>query len=208
MDYTEPFINLLCIEIMRYKISDIADVFTGHTLRAKVEHDPEGECAVIQLKDLSVINDVPSLKHTPFKTSLQEVPLNQLLKNGDLLLLSKGSNNKTILYEGQFAPAIAVSAFTVIRLTSDQLKPEFINWYINSSEAQGYFNMHRAGTTTLNLSKKAIDELPVTLLPLEKQKIMMKLVRQYELYKSLVAEYEHNLKVLVEHTLYNHINEQ
>jgi len=192
---------------MREKLFKLADVFTGHTLRTKLEHDPNGQCTVIQLKDLSVTSDI-TIKNPPYKTSLQGIPQNQILKNSDLLLLSKGSNNKTMQYDGRYAPAIAVSAFTVIRLKSHKIKAEFLNWFINSTEAQEYFNMHRAGTTTLNLSKKAVEELLVPVPPLEKQEIMVKLVSKYESYKSLVAEYENNIRVLVEHTLHKHLNEQ
>lgn len=193
---------------MRYNLSDMAEVFTGHTLREKVQHDPDGECTVIQLKDLSFTPNI-GIKSPPFKISLLHgIPKNQLLKQGDILILSKGSANKALLYEGQYAPAVAVSAFTIIRLHTGHIKPEFLNWYINSTGAQEYFNMHRAGTTTLNLSKKAIDELPVPVPSLAKQEIMMKLVNQYEYYKSLQAEYENNIRLLVEHTLHNHLNEQ
>ena len=186
----------------------MAEVFTGHTLREKVQHDPYGECTVIQLKDLSFTTNI-CIKNAPFKISLQHgIPKNQLLQQGDILILSKGSANKALLYEGQYAPAVAVSAFTIIRLHTPQIKPEFLNWYINSTGAQEYFNMHRAGTTTLNLSKKAIDELPVPVPPLAKQEIMMKLVTQYELYTSLVVEYERNIRLLVDHTLNNQLNEQ
>jgi restriction endonuclease S subunit len=192
---------------MRYNLFEIADVFTGHTLREKVEHDPDGKFTLIQLKDLSFIPNV-TIKHPPFKISSKDVPKRQVLKKGDILLLTKGSTNKALLYERQFEPALAVSAFTVIRLHTDHLKPEFLAWYINSSEAQEYFNMHRAGTTTLNLSKKAIDELSIPSPSLEKQELMMKLVNKYELYKSLTAEYENNIRLLVENTLNNHLNEQ
>jgi restriction endonuclease S subunit len=197
----------VCIVIMRYNLFEIADVFTGHTLREKMEHDPEGKYSLIQLKDLSFTPNV-NIKHPPFKISSQDVPRKQILKSGDILLLTKGSTNKALLYERQYEPALAVSAFTIIRLHTDCLKPEFLAWYINSAEAQEYFNVHRAGTTTLNLSKKAIDELSVHIPALEKQELMMKLVTQYELYKSLTAEYENNIRLLVENTLHNHLNEQ
>jgi restriction endonuclease S subunit len=192
---------------MRYNLFEIADVFTGHTLREKVQYDQNGKCSVIQLKDLSFTPTI-KIKHPPFKIAWQGIPQKQFLQPNDILLLSKGSANKALFYEGQYAPAVAVSAFTIIRLHTGNLKPEFLNWYINSTEAQEYFNMHRAGTTTLNLSKKAIDELPVPVPTLAKQEIMMKLVTQYELYKNLQAEYENNIRLMVEHTLHNHLNEQ
>lgn len=191
---------------MQEKLSHLANVFTGHTLRGKMQHDPNGDCTVIQLKDLLIAGSV-SLKHPPYKTSLGDIPAHQVLKKGDILIISKGSGNKALLYDGQYAPAVAVSAFAVIRPTKQQLKAEFLTWYINSSGAQEYFNAQRAGTTTLNLPKKAIDDLLVPVPSLEKQELMMKLVTQYEIYKGLVAEYEHNTRLLVEQTLHNHLNE-
>lgn len=186
----------------------MAEVFTGHTLREKVKHNSNGECSVIQLKDMLFAGNI-SIKNPPFKISLEHgIPKNQLLQQGDILILSKGSSNKAILYEGQYAPAVAVSAFTIIRLHSNHIQPKFLTWYINSGMAQEYFSMHRAGTTTLNLPKKTIDELSVPVPPLEKQELMMKLVNQHELYKSLAAEYENNIRLVVEHILNNHINQQ
>ncbi|MBO9200603.1 MULTISPECIES: restriction endonuclease subunit S [Niastella] len=186
----------------------MAEIFTGHTLREKIKYDSNGACSVIQLRDLSFIPKI-SIKNAPFKISFEHgIPKNQLLQQRDILILSKGSANRALLYEGQYAPAVAVSAFTIIRLHSSYIKPEFLTWYINSTGAQEYFNIHRVGTTTLNLPKKAIDELPVPIPPLEKQEIMMKLVTQYELYTNLVTEYERNIRMLVDHTLNNQLNDQ
>lgn len=139
---------------------------------------------------------------------MRDIPLRQLLRKGDILLLSKGSNNKAILYEGQFKNAAAASAFTVLRIKTNHLRPEFLVWYLNGAKAQEYFNANRAGTTTLNLSKKAIEELPVPIPPLTKQELMLKLVAQYEKYKNVVAEYERNTQLLVENILHNHLNDQ
>src|ERR1044072_3633161 len=88
----------VCIVIMRYNLSEIADVFTGHTLREKVEHDPHGKFTLIQLKDLSITPSV-IIKHPPFKISSPDVPQKHILRPGDILLLTKGSTNKALLYE-------------------------------------------------------------------------------------------------------------
>ena len=189
------------------RIADLATAFTGHTLRGRMENNPDGDCAIIQAKDLTTGGGV-QFRNTPYKIFLQEIPPSQLLKKGDILLLSKGTNNKALLYDSQFTHAAATSAFTVLRLTTTQLKPAFLAWYINSPQAQEYFGSQRAGTTTLNLSKKAIEELPVPVPPLLKQELMIKLVKQHALYTSLLEEYQQNLQLLVNNVLNSRLNDK
>lgn len=189
------------------RIVDLVNAFTGHTLRGRMENDPNGDCAIVQAKDLTT-SGVVKFRATPYKIALKQVPSAQLLQRGDILVLSKGTNNKALLYDAQFPNAAATSAFTVLRITNNQIKPAFLAWYINSPQAQEYFSTQRAGTTTLNLSKKAIEELPVPVPPLLKQELMIKLVKQHELYASLVDEYQNNLQALVNNILNNRLNDK
>ena len=189
------------------RILDLATVFTGHTLRGRMENDPNGDCAIIQAKDLTT-NGTVKFRNSPYKIILKQVPPAQLLQKGDILLLSKGTNNKALLYDAAFPHAAATSAFTILRITNNQVKPAFLAWYINSPQAQEYFSTQRAGTTTLNLSKRAIEELPVPVPPLLKQELMIKLVKQHQLYASLVDEYQQNLQSLVNNLLNSRLNDR
>lgn len=189
------------------RIADLVTAFTGHTLRGRMENDPDGDCAIIQAKDLTTSGSV-QFRSSPYKIALTEMPPAQLLKKGDILVLSKGTNNKALLYDAQFPHAAATSAFTVLRITTTQVKPAFLAWYINSPQAQEYFGSQRAGTTTLNLSKKAIEDLPVPVPPLLKQELMIKLVKQHELYSSLLQEYQHNMQLLVNNVLNSRLNDK
>ncbi|MGN6291230.1 MAG: restriction endonuclease subunit S [Chitinophagaceae bacterium] len=189
------------------RIADLVTAFTGHTLRGRMENNPDGDCAIIQAKDLTTSGSV-QFRSAPYKIALNEIPPAQLLKKGDILVLSKGANNKALLYDAQFTHAAATSAFTVLRITTTQIKPAFLAWYINSPQAQEYFGSQRAGTTTLNLSKKAIEELPVPVPPLLKQELMIKLVKQHDLYSSLLEEYQSNLRLLVNNVLNSRLNDK
>lgn len=185
-------------------LKDIAFTFTGHTLRFKVENNPEGNCAVIQTKDISESPGAIA-GETLYKISNYEVPPHQLLSKDDILLLSKGTNNKALLYSGSYQYAVATSAFTIIRLKSTNLLPGFLTWYLNSKAAQDYFNTNRAGTTTLNLSKQALDQLELPVPPIPIQEKMLNLINTAQQYRHLLDEYNHSIHLFTETILQKQI---
>lgn len=188
-------------------LKDIAFTFTGHTIRFKVENNPGGDCVVIQTKDISerfAGIDANALN----KIFVAEVPPHQQLNKDDILLLSKGTKNRAILYSGSHQYAVATSAFTIIRLKSTHLLPGYLAWYLNSKPAQDYFNANRAGTTTLNLLKQAIDQLEVPVPPVQLQEKMLNLINTTQQYRYLLEEYTHHVHLLTETILQKQIKQQ
>src|SRR6218665_630927 len=186
------------------KLKDLADIFTGHSLRDRLDDELPGDSVLIQGKDVDVTTGV--LATALQKISSEILPPIQLLRLNDILLLSKGSTNRAILYQGQFGKAAAVSEFTVIRLTTTHVIPEFLVWYLNSQVADEHFNFHRLkGTTTFNLPKTGIETLNVPLLPMEKQQQMLNLIRSQDLYNKLMADILRNTNLLTNQTLKNNL---
>lgn len=181
-------------------LNELAHIFTGHTVREKLDAEFVGDCSLIQGKDIDIATG--KLTDSLQKISSFTLPPIQILQPNDILLLSKGASNKAILYEGQFEKAAAVSAFIVIRLTTTHVIPEFLVWYLNSQIADEHFNFYRLrGSTTFNLPKTGVDTLNVPLLPMEKQKQMLNLISSQDRYNKLMADILRNTNLLTNQTL-------
>lgn len=148
-------------------LKEIVEVFSGHTVRGRVENDPIGDVYAIQLKDLA--NKYSEIRDYPHKIKLIDVPQKQLLKNGDLLFVSKGANNFAMVFDKDY-PAIAVSVFFILRLTSKKVDPYYLAWYINQEKAQAYLHTGKEGTMIPNITKATLENLEIEIPSIEKQK--------------------------------------
>ncbi len=150
-------------------LKDIADIFSGHTVRARVENDMEGDLFAIQLKDLT--NRYSQIKDYPHKLKSIDVPENQVLQKGDLLFISKGANNYAMVFNKDY-PAVAVAAFFVLRLKVKTVNPHYLAWYINQDKAQAYLRTGKEGTMITNISKGTLEKLAIEVPSKENQNII------------------------------------
>lgn len=111
-----------------------------------------------------------------------------LLKNGDVLLVAKGESNRACLYQQSIGQAVASSTFFVIRLTSQELLPEFLQWYFNTSYMQDLFSGLSKGTQISSLSKKALAEVKIPVPSLEKQRSTLKIQQLWHTEQTLTKE--------------------
>ncbi|MCB9247029.1 MAG: restriction endonuclease subunit S [Flavobacteriales bacterium] len=137
----------------------LAAIDSGKSFRTKPEFvdGPDG-VGLIQMKDVSPSGVSSNL----MKIDRNDVNTDQLLQNGDVLFVAKGNNNFAVTFWSS-DPAVAASFFFVIRPDMNQIHPEYLTWYINSSPAQQYFEQHRMGATVGNIRKKVIEDLSVPL---------------------------------------------
>jgi restriction endonuclease S subunit len=129
-------------------------IFSGYSFRNKVEHDPNGDLDVIQMKDLE-------MNYTRIGTGLIKIDSSTispkyLLEKGDVLLVAKGGNNFAILFDLDLPKAIASSAFFVLRPNPKLINPGYLAWYINQKPVQQYFIDNRVGTYMPNINKNTI----------------------------------------------------
>ncbi len=166
-------------------------LFSGYSFRSKVEHDPEGEIRVIQMKDLqdgyTTIN--PDLN----RVAANSIPAKYLLQKGDVLFLSKGSNNLAITYDLENEQTVvAASAFFVLRPDQSKVIPEYLTWYLNQQPVQQYLLDNRAGTYIPNVNKKTIEGIQINLPEKKLQEKIVKIdllkKRDYLLTEQLLAK--------------------
>ncbi len=99
----------------------------------------------------------------------------RLLLCGDVLLCARGARITAAVYQGVPAGAIAGSQLLVIRLQHSGVMPAYLAWFLNQRPAQRYFASRVSGTRVAILHKQTVEELPVTVLPLEKQRACIEL---------------------------------
>lgn len=164
-------------------------LFSGYSFREKIEHNPEGNVGIIQMKDIS--NNYTGLEYSNIdKVSYFNFKDKLFLQKGDIVFVSKGVNNYALIIENINQQIIASATFFVIRVNTNKVLPEYLTWYINQKEAQNYFSEKKAGTYVPNLNKQDILDLPIVI---PKIALQLKIANTVKLLNRELLIYE-NLK--------------
>lgn len=131
----------------------------GYPFRSRLEHDPQGDIAVIQMKDI----DDANLLHAEaaIRVVLPKGKTHHLLRAGDLLFRSRGrSNGATLVAEG-IGPAVLAAPMLLIR--PHDVLPAYLCWYINAPATQAQLAALAEGTSVRMISAEALKALDVPL---------------------------------------------
>lgn len=143
------------------KLGELAQVQMGYPFRTRLEQDPAGDIAVIQMKDIDVANLVRV--EEAIRVSLPRGKSHHLLCPGDLLFRSRGqSNGAAQVAEGIGA---AVVAAPLLRIRPRSVLPEYLCWFLNSPLAQAQLAAVAVGTSVRMISVEALKDLEVPLPP-------------------------------------------
>jgi len=184
----------------KYYLDKIAQVDSGKSFRHRIDSIPNGECLVIQMKDIS--SDYSNIIGTPESISIDGIGSSQLLRKGDILFMAKGNNNFATLYRSDQV-AIAVSLFFIIRPDKSKILPEYLAWFLNSSKAQAYFGQRQLGTSIKNIRKEALAQLEVDVPNMNKQTQITELNNLMRTEKYLTEEYLEKKEVYLNQTMLN-----
>jgi len=170
----------------KFILNDIATINSGYSFRTKIQNNPEGNIFVMQMRDIS--NDHNKIIDVPSKFYGTKIHDKHILKKNDILFMAKGANNFSICYDEHYKPAVAASAFFVIRIIQDSILPAYICLYINSAIGQNYFQANMAGTYIPNINKSTLEEMKLIIPPLAKQEKIISLYKLYNKEKDLLSE--------------------
>jgi restriction endonuclease S subunit len=146
------------------RIGEIAHIQAGYQFRGKVESDPDGNVAIIQIKD---IEDRCRLNPDTIDRIAFDKPFEQyLVSRDDVLFLSRGHRQFAIAIEDDFADTIASGYFYILRLHTDRIRPAYLAWYINQPPFQNQLAPHTQGTHMPFVSQFAFQDLVVPIPPL------------------------------------------
>lgn len=140
-------------------LGEVADVQMGYPFRSRLEHDPEGDVTVIQMKDIDDANQLHA--KDAIRVALPKGKAHHLLRAGDLLFRSRGrSNGTTQVLEG-IGPAVLAAPMLLIR--PHKVLPAYLCWYINAPATQVLLAAFAEGTSVRMISAEALKTLEVPL---------------------------------------------
>lgn len=155
------------------KLGQIADIQSGYSFRGAVKDEGRGT-AVVQARDITNLYcsdaGLPQVK--------QPLAASRLLRDGDILLTSRGSFRASVAQLA--APTVASSSLYVLRVTDKSILPEFLALYLNSPAAQTYFKQNAKGATIQSVSVSDIAALNVPVVSQSQQKLLTDLQQNIE----------------------------
>jgi len=151
------------------KLSAVADVQMGYSFRSRLEHDPEGTVAVVQMKDI----DETNLLHIGQATRVV-LPLGKshhFLRAGDVLFRSRGRSHGAALVPETIGTSVLAAPMLLIR--PRRVLPAYLSWYLNASTTQAQLAARSEGTSVRMISAEALKELDIPLpSPIVQQRIV------------------------------------
>lgn len=178
------------------RIGEIANIQAGYQFRGKVEPDPDGNVAILQIKD---IEDRRHLNPDTIARVAFDKPYEQyLVSKDDVLFLSRGHRQFAIAIEDDLTDTIASGYFYILRLHSDRIRPAYLAWYINQPPFQSQLAPHTQGTHMPFVSQSAFQDLTVPLPPLSVQDTVVALAHLAEREQSILAQLASKRAALVQ----------
>lgn len=158
---------------MRNQLSEIAEIRSGLHFRDKVESDPNGNVALVQIRDL----DEEFVVH-PDK--LQRVSIEKpeayLVGQGDVLFSARGARLGASEIRQPLKNTIVTGSFFVLRLREEsEVLPSYLTWAINSPAAQTQLQKSGQGSDLRMLRRLDLEGLMLEIPPLETQRAIVAL---------------------------------
>ena len=179
------------------KLADIADVRMGYPFRSRLEHDPAGDVAVIQMKDI----DDANLLHAEdaIKVSLPEGKGHHLIHEGDLVFRSRGRSNSVALVAAGIGEAVLAAPMLLIRPRT--VLPAYLHWFINLPATQANLAALAEGTSVRMISKDALLDVDVPVPSMSRQRRIVDVAVLALREQLLIAEFAAQRKRLTEGVL-------
>jgi len=151
------------------RIQECADVRPGYSAKGAIVNESGGILQIITAQHVTKGEpyryvDGHSLLITPPKFYEK-----YLVTSGDILFMSRGSNNYAVLVEEVPQPAIAPLTFFIIRPKQNVI-PEYLAWCLNQDIVKAQLNEIRTGAGTPMIPSSALRNITIPLPPLAVQK--------------------------------------
>lgn len=185
-------------------LKTLAILMAGQPLRGSIENVPDGEVAVVQMKDVDPENGLQKDRLYHINLTGRKKP--DYLRQGDILFVGRGYRIFAVLVEEDLKQTVASPHFFILRIKSERLiRPDYLAWYINHTRAQRYFSKHVAGTALPHINRQTLEDLPVILPPLQVQDQIVNAhrcrLKEKALLETLIEKKKLFLDELLEKTL-------
>lgn len=183
------------------RLGDLADVRMGFSFRGRVQHDPAGNVAVIQMKDIDDLNQVQLAD--AIRVTLPPEKRRHLVHEGDLIFSSRGRiSNPAALVPPGIEPAILAAPMLLIR--PYRVLPAYLQWFINSPSTQATLATLAKGTSVRMITTDAISDLEVPVPDLKRQHWFADIALLAQREQVIMTEIAQQRKRLIEGVLMQH----
>jgi hypothetical protein len=181
-------------------LKDIAALRSGYLFRGKIEADPAGQYAVLQIGDIKP--DATLVPQSLTRVNLPDVRPSHLVAANEVVFISRGTRKGAIAITEPIDNVIATAQLFVLH-PDETVLPAYLAWYLNQREAQQYIEENSTGTNVSLITMEALGKLPVQLPSLELQRRIVEIHKLALREKHLLAQIQAKRQTLIERTLLN-----
>ncbi len=174
-------------------------VASGYPLRSSVELLEPGDVHFVQIKHTSPDADIDWSQVPQVSLPSKREPV--WLSDADVVFTSRGTRTLAYPLVGTPSKAVCAPQFFVLSVREiGKISPEFLAWQINQKPAQDYFQRTATGSYIQNIRREVIENLPITIPPIQQQRLIVKFWRAAQLERitlnRLVENRNHQLEAL------------
>jgi len=171
----------------------------GYSFRTRLESVKDGNILVVQMKDL-LPNNIVSCDNL-MRIDMDKIKEHHTVKKGDIIFRSRGLVTKSAIVMGRVSKAVVAAPLLRIRVTDNNILPEYLNWHINHPKTQSFLASRAKGTSVKMISKSALEEVELLIPSLKKQREIVALANMIEKEKTLQEELLHKKEAYYSHIL-------
>jgi hypothetical protein len=177
-------------------LKKLTKIQSGYINRGKIYPSDDGTCLLLQAKDVDA--DRLSYRTAALVRFMPRLSgKDWFLKPGDILFMARGARNFSVLIDKLPGSVLAAACFFVVRISSSEILPEYLWWYLNQSPVEEYLKRFSGRGVHMPVVRRAVlESIDIPLPPIKTQKqvseINKLMQKEQELYKKL-AEKKRNL---------------
>lgn len=176
-------------------INDISVVRTGLVTARKKKNDSSLKTYEYRLLNLKCIANEGYIEKTyiePYELS-EELKEDYLTRMGDILVRLSAPYTVVMIDQSDLCGIVVPSHFAIIRVDKRYAVPEYVFWSLRREKNKIIMMQNSSGSTAFGtISSGLISSLPITLLPLQEQKMVGNLMilseREQKLMQKLAIE--------------------
>jgi restriction endonuclease S subunit len=180
------------------KLKDIAHCSNGYTFRERPHSEQHAKMQIIQIGDVSLKGSLAF--DTLIQSSYQPAYKKFLLQPNDIIFRGRGGC-VAIVVEQSDQPQMVASPLIIIRLKKNTVLPQYLAWFMNSSQAARYFARCGQGTLLKAVGLKELQQLQIPIPSLAKQQNIVDVSSYFNKEQILLNKIQHCREKLINQTL-------
>lgn len=198
---------------MKRKFGDVATIRTGVVTARKKRDESSISSYQYQMLNLKCITTEGYINKEYVENYESALPLKleYLTQMGDILVRLSAPYTAVLIQDQSVCGLVIPSHFAIIRANPRIILPEYVYWTLGREKINTQIRQNSSGSTAFGtISSGLIANLPIRLLPIEKQRVLGELLklseREQELLHRLAEQKEKYNKELI-YKIYNTIKE-